>query len=134
MRISPRLIASTLCAALVCTGVVRAAAPKPSTSTASAQATAAPLSPAGEGRRAYLKYNCYGCHGPRAAGGMGPNIQHAEAGDLSEAVLEGEDGGMPSFRRIVTATDIANLGAYLRSIGTTSEPTFNDWWLPVPPK
>jgi mono/diheme cytochrome c family protein len=132
MRVSPSLIASTICVALVCTGSVRAAGPK--AAAPAAAAATAPLSPAGEGRRAYLKYNCYGCHGPRAAGGMGPNIQHAESGDLSEAVLEGEDGGMPSYSRIVTATDIANLGAYLRSIGTTSEPRFNDWWLPVPPK
>ncbi len=131
MRMLPSLIASTLCLALIPS--VRAAGPNP-TASAPAQAAAAPLSPAGEGRRAYLKYNCSGCHGARAAGGMGPNIQHAEAGDLSEAVLEGEDGGMPSFRRIVSSTDITNLTAYLRSIGTTSEPTFNDWWLPVPPK
>jgi cytochrome c551 len=91
------------------------------------------LSPAGEGRRAWLKYNCYGCHGMRAEGGMGPNIQH-DAGDVSEAVREGEEGGMPSYSSILTTTEISNLSAYLRSIGTTSEPKFNDWWIPVPPK
>jgi hypothetical protein len=41
---------------------------------------------------------------------------------------------MPSDRRILTTTEISDLAAYLRSIGTSSEPTFDDWWVPVPPK
>ena len=82
-----------------------------------------------EGRRTWLKLNCYGCHGMDASGGMGPNVQHAESGDLSEAVMSGEDdGGMPSFRKYATSTDVANLYAYLHSIGTASEPTWVDWW------
>ena len=92
------------------------------------------LNAAGEGRRAFLQYNCYSCHGMYAAGGMGPNIVHAERGDIMEAVMKGESGGMPSFRRQLTSADVANLAAYLRSIGTPSEPTFMDWWVPVPPK
>lgn len=91
------------------------------------------LSPAQEGRRAWLKYNCYGCHGMRAAGGMGPNVQH-EGGEVGEAVREGEEEGMPSYRRILTATEIANLRAYLNSIGKPGEPTFMHWWEPVPSK
>lgn len=94
----------------------------------------ATLNAAGEGRRLYLKLNCYGCHGMGAAGAMGPNIIRADAGDVSEAVLQGEGEGMPSYRNLVTATDLANLTAYLRSIGTTSEPKFNDWWVAVPTK
>jgi mono/diheme cytochrome c family protein len=69
----------------------------------------------------------------RAQGGMGPNVQH-EGGEVSEAVREGEEGGMPSYRRILTPTDITNLRAYLQSIGTPSEPKFNDWWEPAPTK
>ena len=92
------------------------------------------LTPAGEGRRVFLQYDCYGCHGMRAGGGMGPNIVHAEAGDLREVVMEGGEGGMPSYRSIATATDIANLQAYLNSSGTPNEPMFNDWWVPVPTK
>lgn len=92
------------------------------------------LTPAGEGRRVYLQYNCYVCHGMRAGGAMGPNIAHSEGGDLREVVMEGGEGGMPSYRGIATATDIANLIAYLSSIGTPNEPTFNDWWVPVPTK
>lgn len=101
---------------------------------APAAAASQPLSAAGEGRRAYLAFNCYGCHGMFAAGAMGPNIQHAEAGDIGEAVHQGEGGGMPSFGRKLTRQDIRNIGAYLRSIGTAAEPKFMDWWVPYPTK
>jgi mono/diheme cytochrome c family protein len=92
------------------------------------------LNATGEGRRAFLKLNCYSCHGMNAAGGMGPNIQHAESGDLSEAVMSGAEGGMPSFRKYATSTDVKNLAAYLNSIGSKNEPTWVDWWDPIPGK
>ena len=117
MRTLLSLIGSTLCLAVVSNGV-----------------SAATLSAEGEGRRAYLKYNCYGCHGMRAGGGMGPNIVGQELGDVTEAVWQGKEGGMPSYSNIVTTTDLANLAAYLRSIETGQDPKFNDWWVPVPPK
>lgn len=107
----------------------QAAAPAPRAA-ASPQA----LSPAEEGRRSYLKLNCYGCHGMFAAGAMGPSIIGAERGDVSEAVLQGKGEGMPSFRDYVTSTDITNLTRYLDSIGTPAEPVFMDWWKKVPPK
>ena len=97
-------------------------------------AQAQSLGGAGEGRRLWLKLNCSGCHGDRAGGGMGPNVAHADAGDVSEAVLQGEGGGMRSYRAYVTSTDLTNLTLYLRSIGTVSEPKFRDWWVPIPPK
>ena len=99
---------------------------------AASAAGAATLNATGEGRRAFLKLNCYGCHGMNASGGMGPNIQHAESGDLNEAVLQGEDAGMPSFSKYVTATDITNLKAYLASIGSAAEPKWVDWWNAYP--
>lgn len=86
-----------------------------------------------EGRRAFLKYNCSGCHGARGGGGMAPNIV-GEADEVGEAVLQGKDEGMPSYQGIVTTTDINNLAAYLRSIGKPGEPTFNDWWVASPTK
>lgn len=111
----------------------------PATPTATIPPAATPaavtrLSAEGEGRRAYLKFNCYGCHGMGATGGMGPNIVGAESGDVSEAVLQGKDEGMPSYRRIATSADVNNLAAYLRSIGTAREPKFNDWWVTIPRK
>jgi cytochrome c551 len=94
----------------------------------------ATLPPEGEGRRLYLKLNCYGCHGVAGAGGMGPNIVRAELDDVSEVLRQGEDEGMRSFRTYVNTVDITNIAAYLRSIGTASEPKWRDWWVPVPTK
>ena len=80
----------------------------------------------------FLKLNCYGCHGMNASGGMGPNIQQAESGDVGEAVMSGQEGGMPSFQKYVTSTDINNIAAYLQSIGTPQEPKWVYWWNPNP--
>ena len=89
--------------------------------------------PVTEGRRAWLKFNCYGCHGDNGAGGMGPKVQHAEAGDVSEAMTgDAREGGMRSFKGIATATDAANIAAYLATIGRASEPKWLDWWDAVP--
>ena len=127
MKMLPRLTVCTLLLAALLPAI--AAGP-----VADESAAAAPLPPAGEGRRAFLKFNCYSCHGMFAAGGMGPNIVHAERGDLTEAVKHGESGGMPGFGRLLKGTDISNLAAYLKSIGTPNEPKFMDWWVPIPPK
>jgi hypothetical protein len=59
---------------------------------------------------------------------------HADFGDVSEAVMQGDDSGMRSYCGYVSSTDLANLGVNLRSIGTVSEPKFEDWWVPVPLK
>jgi len=96
-------------------------------------ATAAfPLSPAGEGRRVYLSQNCYGCHGGRAGGGMGPNFRDnvPAPADVTAAVL-GLSGGMPPYPGL-TSTDISNLSAYFQSLRTAGEPTFTRWWEAVP--
>ena len=102
--------------------------------TASNAPDAQKLDAAGEGRRLFLKLNCYGCHGMFATGGMGPNIVHAERGDVREVLLHGEDKGMRSYKDYVSDTDITNIAAYLQSIGSPNEPTFKDWWKKNPPK
>jgi mono/diheme cytochrome c family protein len=110
------------------------AADDPHIATAAAVSALQALSAAGEGRRLFLKLNCYGCHGMGAAGGMGPDIVGTELGDVTEKVLQGDGGGMPSYRSYVTTLDLNNIAAYLASIGTINEPKFKDWWVPVPPK
>jgi len=92
--------------------------------------SASALTPAGEGRRVFLRENCYGCHGGRAGGGMGPNLRGG-ADDVEEAVLEGFPYGMPAFPTL-TDRDIQNLEAYFDSLRTPAEPTFTHWWEPVP--
>ena len=107
-----------------------AAAPMPDVAAPLAQT----LNAAGEGRRQYLKLNCYSCHGAAAGGGMGPRIVRRELSVVSAALLNGRPGGMRSFAAYVTPLDITNIAAYLQSIGTADEPTFNDWWVANPPK
>lgn len=130
----PRL-SSLSCLALLLASALSSPSAHAAAPVANAAAVkAASLSPAGEGRRSYLKYNCYSCHGMGAAGGMGPNIIHAEKGDLTEVIQQGGEGGMPSFKAYLNSTDINNLSAYLNSIGSKSEPKFKDWWIDVPLK
>jgi mono/diheme cytochrome c family protein len=91
------------------------------------------LGPVGDGRRLFIELNCYLCHGDRAAGQIGPNIQGAELGDVTEVLTQGSpEAGMPSFGKYVGTTDIKNITAYLDSIGTAKEPMWFDWWLPNP--
>jgi cytochrome c551 len=94
------------------------------------------LDAVGEGRRAWLRFNCYGCHGGNGAGGMGPNIQHTEAGDVSSAMWgDAKEGGMRSFRGTgATLQDASNIAKYLAVIGTPREPKWLQWWVPVPVK
>ena len=81
-----------------------------------------------EGRRLWLKYNCYSCHGMHAAGAIAINIQ-GFGGAVPFAVGGGEAGfGMPNFSKYLSATDISNLSAYVNVAGTAAEPTFLQWW------
>jgi cytochrome c551 len=131
-----RIVLCTCASILLASTAAHAAdAPTPvPMSVAAFVATQPTLNAAGEGRRLYLKLNCYGCHSMFATGAMGLGIVHADHGDVQEAVMRGQEGGMPSFRNYVDATDIDNLTAYLRSIGTADEPTFMDWWKKNPKK
>jgi mono/diheme cytochrome c family protein len=131
MHTFPKLIAATIALAAP---IATTQAADPRLLPAPILTTPLPLNAAGEGRRAYLKFNCYSCHGMAAAGAMGPKIIGKERGDVAEAMAKGLGGGMPSYRLIATELDATNLGAYLLSIGTRDEPVFNDWWVPVPPK
>jgi mono/diheme cytochrome c family protein len=66
--------------------------------------------------------NCASCHGAAAQGTrLGPRILGRSAGDVLEAVREGEDG-MPRFPGI-TATDATNIAAFLADpAAATSSP------------
>lgn len=61
---------------------------------------------------------------------MGPNIRDDRPNDnrIADAVLNGRPTGMPSFRGLVSAQDIENLIAYIRSLRSNDEPVFTHWW------
>jgi len=86
------------------------------------------------GRKLFLKNNCYICHGGRGGGGMCPSLREdrPDEDDVRQAVLNGTRSGMPSFRAFVTSQDVQDLAAYIESLRSNREPTFTHWWEAVP--
>jgi mono/diheme cytochrome c family protein len=87
-----------------------------------------------EGRKIFLRDNCYSCHGARAEGNMCPNLRNdpPDESDVEHAVREGQETGMPPFPDL-TDRDVRDLAAYFESLGTANEPTFTHWWEPGVP-
>jgi mono/diheme cytochrome c family protein len=87
------------------------------------------------GRKMFLKNNCYICHGGRGGGGMCPSLRadKPDAGDVVEVVNGGTESGMPSFRRVMTQQEIRDVAAYIQTLRTSREPTFTHWWEPGVP-
>jgi cytochrome c551 len=86
-----------------------------------------------EGRRIYLRENCYGCHGGRAGGGMCPSLREDRPDDdeVRQVVRNGTPNGMPPFPQL-TERDIQNLAAYFDTLRHDDEPVFTHWWEPFP--
>ena len=85
------------------------------------------------GRKAYMRLNCSVCHSDSGHGGtMGPSLV-GEGDEVAEAVSQGEEGGMPSFKKYLCPNDLADLKAYVDSLGSKTSPDFTDWWVPNPP-
>jgi cytochrome c oxidase cbb3-type subunit 3 len=75
-----------------------------------------------EGQDLYKQLNCYGCHGMRGGGGMGPNLtdQKWQTGDGSDANLltqirDGR-GQMPAYKEVLTDEQVWKLIAFVRSL------------------
>lgn len=81
-----------------------------------------------EGRRLFVWFNCYGCHGGRAGGGMGPSLRDAEwlygskSVDIYNSIAEGRPHGMPAWGTKLPVEQIWKLTAYVESLGTNMEP------------
>lgn len=82
------------------------------------------------GRKVFLRENCYICHGGHAGGGMCPSLRGREV-DV-DVVHEGTPSGMPDFSGRVTDREVDDLEAYFASLRTANEPTFTHWWEAVP--
>jgi cytochrome c oxidase cbb3-type subunit 3 len=81
-----------------------------------------------EGRRLFVWFNCYGCHGGRAGGGMGPSLRDAKwlygqaPEDVFDSIVEGRQHGMPAWGTKLPAEQIWKITAYIESLGTANEP------------
>jgi cytochrome c oxidase cbb3-type subunit III len=81
-----------------------------------------------EGRQLFVRFNCSGCHGGRAGGGMGPSLRDVDwlygnrDAQLFSSIAEGRAHGMPSWQPQLTPDQIWKLVTYIRSLRTRNEP------------
>ena len=81
-----------------------------------------------EGRKLFVYFNCSGCHGGRAGGGMGPSLRDEDwlygnsDAQIFSSISEGRAHGMPSWQKQLTADQIWKLVAYIKSLRTRNEP------------
>jgi mono/diheme cytochrome c family protein len=87
------------------------------------------------GRKVFLRENCYICHGGRAGGGMCPSLREdpPDESDVRHAVEDGTESGMPSYEGRVSRKEIEDLAAYFESLRSAREPIFTHWWEPGVP-
>lgn len=82
----------------------------------------------GEGRRLFNWYNCSGCHGDHAGGGMGPSLRDSvwiygsTDARIFRSISEGRTKGMPAWGDKLPADQIWKLVAYIKSLRTSREP------------
>lgn len=81
-----------------------------------------------DGRRLFDWYNCSGCHGGHAGGGMGPSLRDKvwlyghKDDQIFDSIAAGRSKGMPSWGTKIPEHQIWELVAYIKSMGTTQEP------------
>lgn len=80
-----------------------------------------------EGRRLFVRFNCSGCHGGHAGGGMGPSLRdqdwmygHTDA-HIYDSIAEGRAHGMPAWATTLPDEYVWKLTAYIQSLGTDHE-------------
>jgi cytochrome c oxidase cbb3-type subunit 3 len=82
-----------------------------------------------EGRRLFGWYNCAGCHGDHAGGGMGPSLRDTtwRYGNTDQnifaSITEGRAQGMPAWGSKLPQDQIWKLVAYIKSLRTPNEPS-----------
>lgn len=81
-----------------------------------------------DGRRLFNWYNCSGCHGGHAGGGMGPSLRdrvwlYGNRDDqIFDSIAEGRSMGMPAWGTKIPESQIWELVTYIKSMGTPEEP------------
>lgn len=83
---------------------------------------------AAEGRQLFDQYNCSGCHGTHAGGGMGPSLRDSlwyyggDEASIFASITEGRQHGMPAWGTKLPQDQIWKLVTYIKSLRTTDEP------------
>jgi cytochrome c oxidase cbb3-type subunit 3 len=81
-----------------------------------------------DGRRLFDWYNCSGCHGGHAGGGMGPSLRDpvwlygSRDDQIFDSIAHGRSNGMPAWGTKVPEAQIWELVAYIKTMGTPQEP------------
>lgn len=81
-----------------------------------------------DGRRLFDWYNCSGCHGGHAGGGMGPSLRdpvwlYGNRDDqIFDTISHGRSHGMPAWGTKIPRQQIWELVTYIKSMGTANEP------------
>jgi mono/diheme cytochrome c family protein len=70
------------------------------------------------GKRLFMTYYCYACHGTEGQGGAGPRLlARATADPLIRYVRKPTGGNMPPYTsKVIPDQDLIDIHAYLRSI------------------
>jgi cytochrome c oxidase cbb3-type subunit 3 len=81
-----------------------------------------------QGRQLFVQMNCYGCHGGRAGGGMGPSLRDQNwrygdtPADIFDSISQGRSNGMPAWGTKLPPDVIWKLVTYIQSLRTANEP------------
>lgn len=81
-----------------------------------------------QGRQLFIQMNCYGCHGGRAGGGMGPSLRDQKwlygdtPADIFDSISQGRGYGMPAWGTKLPPDVIWKLVSYIQSLRTANEP------------
>jgi cytochrome c oxidase cbb3-type subunit 3 len=80
------------------------------------------------GRELFVRFNCSGCHGGRAGGGMGPSLRDVDwlygssDAQIFSSIAEGRAHGMPSWGTMLNDDQVWKLVTYVTSLRTPAEP------------
>lgn len=92
-----------------------------------------------QGRVYFSRFNCDGCHGGRAGGGMGPSLRdnvwlygNSDA-QIFDSIAQGRGHGMPAWGMKLPDEIVWKLVAYIHSLRTPDEPEAPDQTVPPPP-
>jgi len=81
-----------------------------------------------DGRRLFTAFNCAGCHGDHAGGGMGPSLRDESwiyggtDANVAASITQGRAHGMPAWGPKLTTEQVWKLATYVKSLRTSREP------------